>query len=232
MPEIVDHEFGTIAVRRLARSRSIRFSLATSGRIVATAPRLTPLFFIRQVLDSSRPAIRKMLDNPRVRTLYTDGQQIGTHHRLAVVATQMVSKPAVQTTRETLIVKLPPEHRLDSPKVQQLIRDEVTRILRREAKAYLPDRLAQFATQWGFHYDRVRFSHSGGRWGSCSSTGTISLNIALMKLPSSLIDYVLIHELCHTRHMNHSAAFWSEVGKLDPRYKLHKRQISRFSPTV
>lgn len=232
MAEIVDHEFGTIAVRRLARSRSIRFSVATSGRIVATTPRLTPLFFIRQVLDSSRPALRTMLDNPRVRTQYAHGQQIGSHHKLAVIPTQMVSKPTVQTTRETLIVKLPPNYELDSPKVQQMIRDEVTKILRREAKAYLPERLSVFARQWHFSYERVRFSHSSGRWGSCSSTGTISLNIALMKLPSELIDYVLIHELCHTRHMNHSAAFWSEVGTFDPHYKLHKRQISRFSPTV
>jgi len=232
MPEIIDVEFGHIAVRRLARSRTIRFSVATSGRLTASAPRLTPLFIIRQVLESSRPALRKMLDNPRVRTSYEDGQQIGTTHKLAIVPTHMVAKPEVQTTRNTLIIKLPPEVALDSLKVQQLIRDEVTKILRREAKKYLPDRLAALAKEWDFTYERVRFSHSSGRWGSCSSTGTISLNIALMKVPHDLADYVLVHELCHTRHMNHSKAFWAEVGSIDPHYKLHKRQIARYSPTV
>jgi len=232
MPEIVDDEFGPIAVRRLARSRSIRFSVATSGRLTASAPRLTPLFVIRQVLASSRPALRGLLDNPKVRTSYQDGQQIGTQHHLAVIATHMVTKPTVQTTRNTLVVKLPPGHELLSLEVQQLIRDEVTKILRREAKQYLPDRLARLAHEWKFSYERVRFSHSSGRWGSCSSTGTISLNIALMKLPSTLIDYVLVHELCHTRHMNHSKAFWSEVETINPHYRLHRRQIARFSPTV
>lgn len=232
MPEIVDKEFGHIAVRRLARSRSIRFSIATSGRLTATAPRLTPLFVIRQVLDSSRPALRKLLDNPRIRSVYQDGQQIGTRHKLAVVPTRMVSQPQVSTARNTLVVKLPPDARLDSAHVQQLVRDEVTKILRREAKRYLPDRLAALAREWGFHYDRVRFSHSGGRWGSCSSRGTISLNIALMKLPDALIDYVLVHELCHTRQMNHSPQFWAEVARIDPHYKLHRRQIARHSPTV
>lgn len=232
MPEIIDKEFGHIPVRRISRSRSIRFSVATSGRLTASAPKLTPLFIIKQVLESSRPALRKLLDNPRVRTLYEDNQPIGTTHKLAVVATQMIKKPEVQTTRNTLIVKLPPGNALDAPKVQQLIRDEVTKILRKEAKQYLPGRLEEFAKQWGFHYERVRFSHSSGRWGSCSSTGTISLNIALMKLPQSLSDYVLIHELCHTRHMNHSAAFWEEVERINPHYRLHRRQIKRFSPTV
>jgi predicted metal-dependent hydrolase len=232
MPEIVDEEFGHITVRRLARSRSIRFRVATSGRLVASAPRFTPLFIVRQVLASSRPALRKLLDSPRVHTLYEDGTHIGTSHTLAVVPTQMVHAPEVHTTRGTLIVKLPPRSSITSPKVQQLIRDEVIKILRREAKQYLPDRLARLAQEWGFHYERVRFSHSSGRWGSCSSTGTISLNIALMKLPEELAEYVLIHELCHTRHMNHSTEFWAEVGGIDPHYKLHKRQIARYSPTV
>ncbi|MEO5949300.1 MAG: SprT family zinc-dependent metalloprotease [Candidatus Saccharimonas sp.] len=232
MPEIIDDEFGHITVRRLARSRSIRFSVATSGRLAASAPRLTPLFIIRQVLESSRPALRKLFDDPRIRIPYEDGQQIGSHHHLGVVQTHMVTKPEVQTTRSTLVVKLPPATDLESPHVQQLVRDEVTKILRREAKLYLPDRLAEIAKEWGFSYERVRFSHSSGRWGSCSSTGTISLNIALMKLPSELVDYVLVHELCHTRHMDHSKAFWAEVERINPHYRLHRRQIARHSPTV
>jgi predicted metal-dependent hydrolase len=232
MSEIVDDEFGTIAVRRLSGSRSIRFSITSSGRLKATAPRLTPLFVVRQVVTSSRPELRKLFANPRIRTTYRDGQQIGATHKLAVVATQMINMPEVQTTRGTLIVRLPPSAHLEAPEVQQLIRDEIIKILRREAKQYLPGRLAELASEGGFHYETIRFSHSIGRWGSCSSRGTISLNIALMKLPRELIDYVLIHELCHTRHMNHSKAFWAEVERIEPHYKLRKRQIARVSPTV
>jgi len=88
------------------------------------------------------------------------------------------------------------------------------------------------ADEFGFSYERVRFSHASSRWGSCSSGGTVSLNITLMRLPDRLIDYVLIHELAHTKHMNHSAEFWAEVEKHDPGYKRHRKALKMFSPFV
>lgn len=232
MPEIIDPEFGHITVRRLARSTNIRFSVATSGKLSISAPRYTPLFLVKQALNSSRGDVRKLLDNPRLPSAYQNGQSIGKSHKLAVVETGLVKKPETKTERDTLIVRLPASSTLEDTRVQQLIRDEVVKILRKEAKQVLPGRIAAIAKTHGFSYTKLRFSHSGGRWGSCSSNGTISLNIALMKLPDELIDYVLIHELCHTRHMNHSRQFWDEVGAIDPHFRLHKRQIARHTPTV
>ncbi|MDR2336699.1 MAG: M48 family metallopeptidase [Candidatus Nomurabacteria bacterium] len=105
-------------------------------------------------------------------------------------------------------------------------------LLRGKAKRFLPVRLRELAKLGGFTYEKVRFSHSSSRWGSCSNNGTISLNIALMKLPPALIDYVLIHELAHTRQMNHSADFWQEVEKYDRNYKKHRKMLKLHSPNV
>jgi predicted metal-dependent hydrolase len=78
-----------------------------------------------------------------------------------------------------------------------------------QAKASLPGELAQLAQIHGFIYQSVQIRKSKTRWGSCSSIRTISLSLYLMLLPAHLKEYVLLHELCHTIHMNHSPAFWA-----------------------
>ena len=219
---IDDPEFGEIVIMRRA-TRYTRIKLGTDGRFVVTSGRLVPLAFIRSFIERSREDLRKIAKDSSIAQPYRDGQLIGKTHQLAIVPTQMIKQPEIRTMRGKLLVKLPPEFSLDNQELQQQIRD---------AKKYLPPLLEELAGTHGFAYQRVRFSHAGSRWGSCSSNGTISLNIALMKLPDELIRYVLIHELCHTRHMNHSAAFWREVERYDPRYRLHRQQLKRQTPIV
>ena len=232
MTSFIDPEFGEITVNRRRGSRSVRIKLGLDGRLVSTAPLYTPVIFIKRIVGSSRSELRKMLQQPGASENYTDGQIIGKNHQLVVVQTSMVKKPSTKVVRQKLLVYLPPGNTIKDTDVQQIIRDSVIKILRREAKATLPGRLQALAAQHGFSYQRIRFSHSSGRWGSCSSAGTISLNIALMKLPDELINYVLLHELCHTRQMNHSPAFWDELQRYDPHLRLHKRQIKLHTPSV
>lgn len=232
MSNFVDPEFGEIVVHKRRGSRSVRIRIGTDGRYTATIPPYTPIFYVKQVINGSRDELRALARETSHSSPYIEGQEIGKSHKLAVVNTQMVTKPTVTTKRQVLLVQLPPDSSLELPAVQQLVRDEVTKILRKEARAYLPRRLKWLAEQHGFSYVRVRFSHAGGRWGSCSSNGTISLNIALMKLPHELIDYVLVHELCHTRYMNHSPHFWKEVEEYDPLYRVHRQRIKRETPSV
>ena len=120
---------------------------------------------------------------------------------------------------------------LSDPKTQRA-RDAKKKLLMKKAKDYLPYRLEYYAKLYGYTYERCRLSHAATRWGSCSSTGTISLNIGLMQVPEVLRDYVVLHELAHLNHMDHSAAFWDEVGSHDQKYKDHRRKLKAFSPGV
>lgn len=156
---------------------------------------------------------------------------IGKSHTL-IVRVKPGTSPAVTRHGQQIIAIIPSEEAVEENSIIRLIRDTVIDALRLEAKSHLPKRLAFLAGQYGFSYTKVRFSHAGSRWGSCSSNGTISLNIALMKLPFELIDYVLIHELSHTVEMNHSDAFWKLVANADPLYKQHRRLLKEESPSI
>ena len=79
--------------------------------------------------------------------------------------------------------------------------------LRRQAKSELPPRLSVLAARYGFTYNRVTIKHNATNWGSCSSKGNINLNLNIVRLPRILQDYVLLHELCHLRHLGHGHAF-------------------------
>ncbi|MFC1964919.1 M48 family metallopeptidase [Chloroflexota bacterium] len=83
-----------------------------------------------------------------------------------------------------------------------------------KARKVLTRRLKQLADKYGFVYNTVSFRNQKTRWGSCSSQNNISLNIKLITLPDELIDYVILHELIHTREKNHGKAFWAEMDKI------------------
>lgn len=102
--------------------------------------------------------------------------------------------------------------------------------MRREAKKVLPERVALLAERFGFKYGRVAIRASRSKWGSCSGENNISLSLFLMTLPEHLRDYVIIHELCHTVHHNHSASFHALVDRsLDGAEKSLQRELRQHS---
>lgn len=231
MPTIVDEEFGIITLRRSAKASHVRIRVAPDGRLRASLPLYAPLFLVKRLIKTSRSELRAMLHESHPVTHYENGMLIGKSHTLIV---RPVAAKVASTKRhgQQLIVSLPTHLQLSDPAVVQVIRDGSIGALRIEAKSYLPKRLAFLAQKSGVDYEKVRFSHASGRWGSCSSNGTISLNIALMKVPFELIDYVLIHELSHTRQMNHSDAFWQLVEQSDPHYREHRHELKKHTPSI
>ena len=156
---------------------------------------------------------------------------ISTSGRLAMsvpsYTSSFLAKRFLSSNRELIRDKLP----LKDP-AEQRARDYQKKQLTKKAREYLPYRLEYFAKLHGYSYDKCRLSHANTRWGSCSSNRTISLNIGLMKVPPVLRDYVILHELAHLNHLDHSKAFWAEVASHDKNYKLHEKRLKMFNPGV
>lgn len=95
------------------------------------------------------------------------------------------------------------------------------------AKEYFPKRVAYFHQFTGGTYSRITIRDQKTRWGSCSSKGTLSFNWRLMLAPPAILDYVVVHELCHLRHMDHSPAFWQAVGEVFPDYASARKWLRK-----
>lgn len=230
MPTFHDDEFGDIVIRRSKRSRSVKLSVAPNGTLRISMPFYAPVFLARKLINSSRDSLRKLQSTQQTTTLH-DMMQIGKSHRLSIREGARLSVRYLKAERMIQLTR-PDNVTPDDPAVLKELNPIVASTLKREAKSYLPKRLSYLSGLHGMTYEKVRFSHASTRWGSCSSNGTISLNIALMRLDFALIDYVLIHELCHTKEMNHSQAFWQLVEQGDPEYKLHRKLLKTEQPVV
>lgn len=231
MPIIQDKEFGKITIRRSAQATQVRVRVAPDGTLRASLPLHAPIFLVKQLLKFSRDELRGILAQAKPEYNYENGMQIGKSHTLIIHETG--NQPfSVNRRNLQIIVKIPNIADLNNSEISRKIRDEIIAALRIEARNYLPKRLAYLAEKHGFRYSNIRFSHASGRWGSCNNKGTISLNIALMKLPFALIDYVLIHELSHTKQMNHSPVFWKLVAMADPNYKINRRALKLQNPSI
>lgn len=102
---------------------------------------------------------------------------------------------------------------------------EELRNLASKATESIPKRTAQFAGIMNVSYNKITIRKQVSRWGSCSSKKNLNFNCLLMLCPKEVCDYVIIHELCHLKEMNHSDEFWKEVEKYCPDYKIHRKWL-------
>lgn len=129
-------------------------------------------------------------------------------------------------------VFVPENYNIESNKVQIEIRKAIEIALRKEAKDHLPPRVKELAEKHNFKYKKVAIKNAKTRWGSCSYVNNINLSLHLMRLPDYLIDYVILHELVHTKIKNHSKDFWhfldyvsGNAKKLDKELKDYRTHI-------
>ena len=148
-------------------------------------------------------------------------------HQLKLIAGNFDNLKSVVRSN-TIFVYIPKELDVLSNEVQMEIRKAIERAWRKEAKAYLPDRVNHLANKNDFSFNRVSVQNSKTRWGSCSVNNNINLSLHLMRLPDHLIDYVILHELSHTKVKNHSPHFWHLLDQVSGNARVLDKEVKSY----
>lgn len=112
------------------------------------------------------------------------------------------------------------------------ITDAQIQEMTQQAREVIPRRVTHYASILGVDYGRITIRHQRTRWGSCSGKGNLNFNCLLMAVPTEVLDYVVVHELCHRKEMNHSPRFWAQVEKIIPDYKTHRQWLKDHAQTL
>ncbi|MCR4652088.1 MAG: M48 family metallopeptidase [Eubacterium sp.] len=118
-------------------------------------------------------------------------------------------------------------HRQEEMNPPPAITKETLERLRSLASETIPPRVSYYSNLMGVSYGRITIRAQKSRWGSCSSKGNLNFNCLLMLTPPEVQNYVIVHELCHRKQMNHSPAFWREVEQIMPEYRRHRLWLKK-----
>jgi predicted metal-dependent hydrolase len=211
-------DIGDILFVKNSKARNLRITINPANGIKVTVPRFASMDNAFRFVEEKKKWIKNNLEKYKnyrsSQTIFQPGTEFRTYkHELFFENTSDTDlKAKIKEGRITILY--PSVDILLSQSGQNLVRKAIEYALRLEAKAILPDRIAQIAKKYGFNYKSTRFKNLKSRWGSCSSAGNINLNIHLMRLPDHLINYVILHELVHTVHRNHGKGFWDMLNAL------------------
>lgn len=207
-----DKELGPLVIRVNPRAKRLTFR-AKSDAIYVSIPSGTTSKEITDAINQLREKLRGLKEKV-VRPLIDLDYRIDTEYfKLSLVSGQRDKFLAHSELGEMRIV-CPPSANFADGQLQEWLHKVIEEALRRNAKIILPMRLYQLSGEHNLPYKSVKINSSRGRWGSCSARKAINLSYFLVLLPPHLIDYVLLHELCHTREMNHGDRFWALLNSM------------------
>ena len=228
--KIQDNELGTIIVRESQRAKHYTLKI-TNGTIYAILPVGGDVERLLGFIHENKAKIQKALEKHPRKEILSEASQLQTAtFRLHIFRSQQKSF-YMKLAENELHISCPEETRFEEESVQKLLKGAIEKALRHEAQRLLPQRLEQLARQFNFSYTAVKINKSRTHWGCCTSKKNINLSLYLMLLPWPLIDYVLLHELCHTIEMSHNERFWQQMDSVTQGKATQLRQeLKQYHP--
>lgn len=221
---------GEVILTKRRGNRNLRLSFARDGSLRVSLPPYVPYQAGVSFVESKRDWIAK--HRPVSTANLEQGDRIGKAHRMSFVASNNAKQASVRVSSGSITVSCPASMPTTHQSAQKAAERGALKALKSEADNLLPQRLKILATKHGFSYKTVETKRLSSRWGSCSQNREITLNIYLMQLSWDLIDYVIIHELTHTEHLNHSDKFWQRFEQALPDAKKRRKNLKTYRTTI
>lgn len=206
------------------RSRGIKIKIDQNGEVIVSAPSWVDERKIAEFVSSKKEWIDQSLSKIKsIKKLIDTHQEImifgKKYHK--VITTDKNLPLGIKIDDDQFIINQINE------KVTRATADKINRFMKNTAEKYIFPRTHQIAKHMGISFERITLKEQSTRWGSCSSRGNLNFNWRLAHHPTPVIDYVIIHELAHRVHLNHSKNFWKLVEKFDSEYRIHEGWLKR-----
>lgn len=205
-------------------AKSIKIAVRNSNLIHVTLPFNCPYKIAKDFVYEKQDWIKEKLEIVEFDKI-DENYQTKTNN--LIISSGLTDKPIIKKTGDIIQFIYPIGADFYSKEIQKEATLALKKALYIEASSYLPKRLYELANKFNFRYNKVSLKTPKTRWGSCSFVNNINLNINLMTLDYELIDYVLIHELCHTVEKNHGEKFWVLVQNCMPNAKEIRRELKK-----
>jgi predicted metal-dependent hydrolase len=226
---IADEELGSIEFVRSERAKHIRVRILNTGLKVSLPDRATQedalkfINSIRKKLIVKQEKIEKGLEKSNI--LISETSELQTLTFNVIVKPGERKNIFFSLKNGTLNIEFPIGTDCTDKQSQEHFWNGISYFMRKEAKRLLPNRTKQLAEKYGFTFSDVKIQSSKTRWGSCSRAQSINLSLYLMLLPADLVDYVILHELCHTKEMNHGPNFWIWMDRVTDKKSKELRAL-------
>jgi hypothetical protein len=223
---------GAILFRHSSRARHLSISVRPFAGVRVSIPiGMSYNNAIRLVTEKKvwiKKHIDRMKDFEKLQTIFDENSGYCTKHHILYLIKADRKNISVRISKEKINVVYPMDLIPDSNEVQTSIRKGIERALKVEAKQFLPDKVRNLAVKFEFNYNKLTLKNIKSRCGSCSRKNNINLSIHLMRLPDHLIDYVILHELVHTVHHNHSKRFWAMLDKVSGGARVLDKELGKY----
>lgn len=218
-----------ITIYKRRASRNLKLSISSVGQVRVSIPLWAPYASGLKFAQSKAEWIRSQINTD---DQLKDGQQIGKAHHLHFIHNQVIDNISSRVTGTEVRVYVPLGLENQDADIQSKAKSAAIKALRSQAEALLPIRLANLASKHQYEYASIKIKLLKSRWGSCDHKTNIVLNLYLMQLPWELIDYVILHELVHTKVMRHGTDFWAALESELPNARQLRKQIRSYQPVL